>query len=431
VRTIVLGAGIAGTLTAYHLLREGHEVTVVDRQQGAGLETSFANGGFMASSQAEPWAAPGVPLKILKWLGREDAPLLLRLGAVPQMWRWGLRFLANCTEARALASGERNFTLAHYSIAVLKEIRAATQVSYDETIKGCIRIYGSAEAIDAAGRFYDKLTPLGLNYRVLDAAACAAIEPALAASTAKFAGGLFFPDEESGDCHKFTQAIASVCQQGGAVFRYGTNVAALEASGDAITAVVTDQGRLTADRYVLALGSYTPRLVRALRLDLPICPVKGYSVTVPAAPWPGALTVPIADDERKFGLARFGDRVRASGSAEITGYDTTPSAARAEAILKNATDLFPDFARCLDPARNLVWCGLRPVTPDGPPILGASPYRNLFLNSGHGHMGWTFGCGAGKAVAALVAGKTPEIDLAGYSFDRFGRSTAATRRATP
>ncbi len=303
-RTIVLGAGIAGTLTAYHLLREGHEVTVVDRQPGAGMETSFANGGFMASSQAEPWAAPGVPLKILKWLGHEDAPLLLRPSVVPQMWRWGLRFLANCTEARALASGERSFKLAHYSIAVLKEVREDTQIAYDEVIKGCIRVYGSAEAIDAAAQFYAKLAPLGLNYRVLDAAGCVAIEPALGPSAAKFAGGLFFPDEESGDCHKFTQAIASVCQQGGVAFRYGTNVMALEASGGAISGIVTDKGRLAADRYVLALGSYSPLLVSPLGIRLPIIPVKGYSITVPAASWPGALTVPIADDERKFGLVR-------------------------------------------------------------------------------------------------------------------------------
>lgn len=420
-RTVVLGAGIAGTLTAYHLLREGHEVTVVDRQHGAGMETSFANGGFMASSQAEPWAAPGVPLKILKWLGREDAPLLLRPSAVPRMWRWGLRFLANCTEARALASGERSFKLAHYSIAVLKQVREDTQIAYDEVIKGCIRVYGSAEAIDAAGRFYAKLAPLGLNYRVLDAAGCVGIEPALGPSAAKFAGGLFFPDEESGDCHKFTQAIASVCQQGGAAFRYGINVMALEASGGVITGIVTDKGRLSADRYVLALGSYSPLLIRPLGIRLPIIPVKGYSITVPAASWPGALTVPIADDERKFGLSRFGDRVRASGSAEIVGYDTTPNEARANGILKSATDLFPGFANCLDPATNRVWCGLRPMTPDDSPILGASPYRNLFLNTGHGHMGWTFGCGAGKAVAALVAGKTPDIELTGYALDRFAR----------
>ncbi len=420
-RTIVLGAGIAGTLTAYHLLREGHEVTVVDRQPGAGMETSFANGGFMASSQTEPWAAPGVPLKLLKWLGREDAPLLLRPSAVPQMWRWGLRFLANCTEARALVSGERSFKLAHYSIAVMKQVRDDTQVAYDEVIKGCIRVYSSAEAIDAAAHFYAKLAPLGLNYRVLDAAGCVAIEPALGPSAAKFVGGLFFPDEESGDCHKFTQAIASVCQQGGAAFHYGTNVLALEASDGAISAIITDQGRLAADRYVLALGSYSPLLVRPLGIRLPIIPVKGYSITAPAASWPGALTVPIADDERKFGLSRFGDRVRASGSAEIAGYDMTPNGARTNSILKSATDLFPGFANCLDPATNRVWCGLRPMTPDDPPILGASPYRNLFLNTGHGHMGWTFGCGAGKAVAALVAGKTPDIDLTGYALDRFAR----------
>jgi D-amino-acid dehydrogenase len=419
-KVIVLGGGIIGTTTAYYLQRQGHAVTVVDRQPGAAMETSFANGGIMSPSQAEPWGAPGVPLKILKWLGQEDAPLLLRPRVIPSILGWGVRFLRSCSEERYWASVKRNLRLALHSAAAFKEIRADTGLRYDEQTNGSLKVYSTAESLDGAARVTELQRAFGLDHKVLSPRECAAVEPALAPSVDRIQGGLHFPQDESGDCFLFAQGLAEICRQRGVAFLWDTGIKGLVREGDRLSGVETDRGRLTADAYVLALGAYSPLLARGVGVTLHVCPVKGYSITVPGEPWPAGPQIPVVDEGRKFGLVRFGSRLRAAGSAEIAGYDTVPSDKRATAILNAAADLFPDFTRCIAAAPPKLWCGLRPVTPDGPPILGRLPPANLFVNTGHGHLGWTLSCGSAKVVAALVSGADPGLDMEGLTHARFG-----------
>jgi len=418
-KVIVLGSGVIGTMTAWYLLKAGHQVTVIDRQPAAALETSFANGGIVCPSLSEPWAAPGAFGELLRSLGHEDAPLLLRLRALPHMWRWGLRFVRECAPARFRRNTERNLRLAAFSAAALREVRAETRVAYDETTRGGLKLFSDPIALDHAVNGAEMLRQHGLSCQALDRAGCVKAEPALSAGSAQLAGGIFYPGDESGDCHKFTQAIAALAADRGATFLYSTTIRGLILKNRAVTGVETDRGALAADAIVVALGSYTPMLLRPLGLRVPIYPVKGYTITVPAAPWPEAPTLPILDEARKFGMARFGDRLRAAGSAEITGYDTAYSERRAGAILKSAGELFPDFKRCLAPETARPWCGLRPFTPDGPPILGPTRYPGLFINAGHGHLGWTLSCGSGKATADIVSGREPPIDLDGLTLSRF------------
>ena len=419
-KVIVLGGGIIGTTTAYYLQRHGHAVTLVARQPGAAMETSFANGGIMSPSQAAPWGAPGVPLKILKWLGQEDAPLLLRPRVIPSILGWGVRFLRSCSEESYWASVKRNLRLALHSAAAFKEVRADTGIRYDEQTGGSLKVYSTAESLDGAARVTELQRAFGLDYKVLNPRECAAVEPALASCVDRIQGGLHFPQDESGDCHVFAQGLAEICRQRGVEFRWDTGIKGLVREGDRLAGVETDRGRLTADAYVLALGVYSPLLARDVGVTLHVCPVKGYSITVPGEPWATAPRIPVVDEGRKFGLVPFGTRLRVAGSAEITGYDTVPSEKRAAAIGNAASDLFPEFGRCVAAARPKPWCGLRPVTPDGPPVLGRLKLANLYVNTGHGHLGWTLSCGSAKVVADLVSGQDPGLDMEGLTNARFG-----------
>jgi D-amino-acid dehydrogenase len=418
-KILVLGAGVVGTLTAYYLMRLGHEVAVVDRQPDAALETSFANGGLIAVSQAEPWAAPGMPLKILRWLGHDDAPLVVRPRVIPQMWRWGLDFLRNCTRKRAWRGTLCNLRLALYSAAALKEVRAETGIAYDDLTNGCLKIYGHRKDLENGIRMSAAQAPNGLIYRAMSVDELVELEPALGRAASRIVGGIHYPQDESGDCCKFTHAIARLCAKGGVIFHYGTTVQKIEANGGSVAAIKTDKGSLAADRYVLSLANDSPLLMRPLGVRLPIFPVKGYSITVPGAAWAERPKVPMIDETRKFGLVPFGDRLRISGSAEIIGYDTEIRDRRMSAILNAAADIFPDFAKCRDPNTDKIWACLRPVTPDGPPVLGESPLPNLFFNTGQGHLGWTFACGSAKLVADIISGRPPEIDMSGLTFNRY------------
>ena len=412
--TVVLGAGAVGVATAYYLQRLGHAVTVVDRQPGAALETSFGNGAVIHASEVEPWSQPGMPLKILKWLGREDAPMLLRPGAVPHMWRWGIEFLRNCSAPRFHANAVANLRLALYSLASLQEIRGSLDIAYDCSTKGVLKIYRSPEALEAARRNCAMLAEHGLGFEALSRDDCVAREPALAETADSLCGALYFARDEVGDCHKFIQGLARhVAGQGGR-FLYETTVQRLVARGDRVEAVETSAGRVEADNVVVALASFAPGLLRPLGIDLPIHPVKGVSITVPAGSWNNAPSHAIIDDGRLFGLIRIGDRLRAAGSAEIAGYDATPSPARAAAIVAKVTETFPGFARCYAPETAKVWAGLRPVSPSGVGYMGRTRLANLYVNAGHGHLGWTMSCGAGSLVADIVAGRTPAIDVAGF-----------------
>ena len=420
-KTIVLGGGVIGTTTAYYLAKHGHEVHLVDRQDGVAMETSFANGGVLHTSEAEPWSRPGMPTNIWKWLGKEDAPMLLRYSALPGMWRWGLAFLRNCTLERYRRSTMINLRLSFYTLKCIEEIREETGVAYDLMQKGTLKIYTRSEALKQNRIECEAMRPHGMVFEVVEAQRCVTLEPALAPIEHTLVGGLFFPPDEHGDCHKFTTGLRAYCErQLGVSFHTGTDVRAFRKSGDRIDSIETSKGPMSADRYVAAMGSYTPRHLRPLGVRLDIYPAKGVTVTVPAAGWEDGPKVPIIDDTRLFGLIRLGDRYRCSGSVEFVGYDTAPSHARCQAIVDNVRSVFPEFAKCYDPKTAKFWAGLRPMAPSGNPYLGPTPIRNLFVNAGHGHLGWTMSCGSSRVVADLVAGRKPEIDTTGLTLDTRG-----------
>ena len=413
---VVLGAGVIGIATAYFLARGGARVIVVDRQQGPGLETSFANGGQISANHATPWATPSTPWKALKWLGRDDAPLLFHLRFDPALLVWSLRFLANCRRRRLAINIERALRVALYSRAQLAAVRAATGIAYDRLGLGILHIFRNPKDYEEALPALPLMAELGCARRVVGVEECVAMEPTLAAVRDRLVGGIFSPDDESGDAHLFTRRLSEVGAALGVDFRFGVVVRRLIATGGRITGVETDEGRLDADAVVLALGSYTPLLLRPLGLALPVYPAKGYSVTIPVATEGSAPSVSLIDDEFKMVYSRLGDRLRVAGTAEFAGYDASVREKRARFLLAKAMELFP---RCGDPGAAQFWAGLRPSTPDGVPVMGRTRFANLFLNTGHGTLGWTMACGAGRAVADLVLGRTPEISLDGLGLDRF------------
>jgi D-amino-acid dehydrogenase len=408
---LVLGAGAVGIATAWYLKKHGHDVTVIERQPEAALETSWGNGGVIHASEVEPWSQPGMPMKIVKWLGKENAPLLLRYGSIPHMWRWGLDFARNCTPERFAFNARANLELALYSLRSLQEIAAETQIAYDRATNGVMKIYRSKEALDGAERSCVALARHGLLYERVDVARALDLEAALKDTSPTLAGGLFFKRDEVGDCNKFTQGLAAQCAKLGVRFHYSTEIQRIETAGNKITGVITSAGRIAADQVVVALASYTAPLLKPLGIRIPIYPVKGVSITFARGNWGSAPRMPVIDDSRLFGLVPIGDRMRISGSAEITGFDTQPAMPRAEAIIANASYTFPELPRHLDLATARIWAGLRPVSPAGTPIIGPTAVNGLWINAGHGHLGWTLACGSGRALADIISGKKPDITL--------------------
>ncbi len=415
-KVLVLGGGVIGVTSAWYLRRAGHEVTVVDRQAAPGLETSQANGGQVSWGAGTPWAAPGIPLKALKWMLRPHSPLVLRPRLDPALWRWLFSMLANCTAARYAANRERMLRLSRYSHECLMALRLETGIHYDEHTTGILELFRTARELDDALRDAALLRQWGVECHLLDRAGCVAQEPALHVSREKIAGGLHFPGDESGDCLQFTQALAKLSESLGVKFSLNTTIERLEADGDRVVRVHTDKGVLTADAWVLACGSYSPLLARPLGIRLPVYPVKGYSVTLPLADATTAPTGSITDVTHKVVITRLGDKLRGAGTAELAGYDLSLRPSRLATIRHVLGDLFPGAG---DVARAQLWCGLRPMTPDNPPILGLTPCKNLFLNTGHGTLGWTMACGSGKILADLLSGRTPDIDLNGLGLARF------------
>lgn len=415
-KVLVLGGGVIGITTAWYLAEAGHEVTVVDRRPEPAMETSFANGGQISATSANPWAAPGMPLTALKWLFQPHAPLVLRPRLDPAMWRWLLRWLRNCTEARYARNRERLLRLARYSRECLSELRTQTGISYDAGTGGMLALYRDARSLDRSAREAELLERFNISSEVLDRAGCIAVEPALAGARARLAGGIRFPADESGDCRAFATELARRAAGNGVRFLASTTIERLAASGDRIEGVVTSAGELRADAYVLACGSDSPLLLRPLGVRLPVYPVKGYSMTVSAAD----ATAPrgaLLDEAYKVVVTRLGERLRVAGTAEVAGYDLTLRPFRLVTLERVVRQLFP---RALDNSRAEYWCGLRPMTPDNPPVLGATPYRNLVLNTGHGALGWTLACGSGRLVADLVSGRRPKVSLEDFSLARFG-----------
>jgi len=409
--TVVLGAGAVGTATAWYLSKAGHDVEVVERQPAAALETSWGNGGVIHASEVEPWSQPGMPRKIIKWLGKEDAPLLLRYGAIPRMWRWGLDFARNCTPERFRTNARANLLLALHSLRSLQEIGAETGIAYDRGTNGVMKIYRSKDSLDTAERSCAYLAEHGLLFERIGRDRCVELEPALADTGPTLAGGLYFARDEVGDCNKFTQGLAAACAARGVRYHYGASVSRIEASGGRVRGVVTDKGRIAADQVVVAMGSFSTAILRDIGVRVPIYPVKGISITFARGAWNSAPRMPVIDDSRIFGLVPVGDRLRISGSAEIAGFDTEPAMARAEAIIGNAGSTFPQLLQHLDRGKARFWAGLRPVTPAGTPIIGRTAISGLWVNAGHGHLGWTLACGSGRVVADLVDGRDPGIPL--------------------
>ncbi|MDX1486299.1 MAG: D-amino acid dehydrogenase [Alphaproteobacteria bacterium] len=415
-RVVVLGAGVIGVSTAYHLLRAGHEVTVVDRQPGPGLETSFANGGQVSASHATPWSNPSTPLKLLGWLGRKNAPLCLRFSTDPALWRFLLRFIANCRAGPSAANAAKVLKLALYNRPLLADIRAHTGVAFDAEERGILHLYRSEREMELAVRQAERFRALGLELEDLNASACTALEPALEGQRDTLAGGIFSPGDLSGDAHAFTHGLAQFCADAGVAFKLEHTITRIAAMGGRVTGVMTDRGMITADRYVLALGSYAPLLLRPLGIRIPIYPAKGYSATVPVGGTNAAPRISLTDDDAKIVISRLGSRLRIAGTAEFDGYNTALVPERARAVLDAGAALFPG---ALDLARAEFWAGLRPLTPDGVPVIGRTPLANLILNTGHGTLGWTLASASGRIAADLAGGAEPDFDTAGLGPERF------------
>ena len=406
---LVLGAGLVGVSSAWYLREAGYEVSVVDRQPAPAMETSFANGGQISTSHAEPWANPATPLKVLRWLG-EDSPLLWRLRADAAQWAWGLRFLRECAPGRTRANIVAILRLALYSRALLKELRPALGLEYDQKECGILHFYTDEAEFAHAIPQAELMRRYGCDRVVKSAAECLAIEPSLAGSTVPIVGGTYTAEDESGDARKFATELARKAAERGVAFRFDAAIESIEAAGGKVTGVRLAGGeRLSADAYVVALGSFSPLLLKPLGIGIPVYPAKGYSATVPLDSGDTAPMVSLTDDGRKIVFSRLGDRLRIAGTAEFTGYDTSLNEVRCQALVRRMGALFPSLA-----GRGGIefWAGLRPATPSNVPLIGATALPNLYLNTGHGTLGWTMACGTGKLLADLVAGKAPEIATA-------------------
>ncbi len=416
-KVLVLGSGVVGVTCAYYLHRDGHEVTVLDREPAPARETSFANGGQISWSSAQPWAAPGIPAKAMRWLLHSHSPLIWRPRLDPAMWSWLWQFLRNCSTERYDRHRRRLWQLGRLSHESLLELQHETGVRYAEPSRGTLLLYRHAQEFETACVEARRFESDGILAQVLDARGCARHEPALARSPTSIAGGVLYPQDESGDCRLFTESLAARLQAKGVAFQFSTRITRLPAGGGRLTGIETDRGRYSADAYVLATGVESARLLKPLGIRLPVYPLKGYSLTVPITNPDAAPLGSLTDETYKVVITRLGDSVRAAGTAELTGYDRSLSAARLETIAHVIRTLFPD---AVDLERAEGWAGLRPMTPDNVPVLGPTRYDNLFLNTGHGTLGWTLACGSGRLLADWLAGREPAIETDGLTLERFG-----------
>ena len=413
-RALVLGGGVIGVTAAWYLAQDGHDVTLVDRQPGAALETTFANGGQISASYAEPWANPEAPFKVLKWLGQEDAPLLFRPRADWRQWRWGMQFLLECLPSRTQHNTIQCLNLALYSRDCLKSLRNETGIEYDHLERGILQFYTDEKEFEHGVKAAALMREFGCDRVVRSPDECVAIEPALAASKSRLAGGIFTATDESGDAQVFTVELAKLAAAKGVQFRWSTTVEALAATGERIDGVhVVDahgvKEVLTADAIVVALGSFSPFLLQPLHVPCLVYPAKGYSMTVDVGDHQGAPVVSLTDLAWKIVLTRLGNRLRVAGTAELAGYGMALNDVRCQALKRRTFELFPDAG---DPASATFWTGLRPATPSNVPLIGPTRYRNLWLDTGHGTLGWTMACGSGRALADAIAGRKPQVDFA-------------------
>ncbi len=426
-RVLVLGSGVIGTASAYYLARQGFEVVVVDRQNAPAMEASFANAGQVSPGYASPWAAPGVPLKAIKWLLQKHAPLAIKATADISQYLWMAQMLRNCTASRYAVNKERMVRLSEYSRDCLDELRTETGIDYEGRSLGTTQLFRTQAQLDNAAKDIAVLKQSGVPYELLDRAGIARVEPALSAVTHKLAGALRLPNDQTGDCQLFTLKLAEMAKDLGVEFRFGQDIQRIEAVGDRVNGVWIDGKLETADRYVLALGSFSPHLLKPLGIRAPIYPLKGYSLTVPITNAAMAPTSTILDETYKVAITRFDNRIRVGGMAEIAGFDLSLNPRRRETLEMITTDLYPQGG---DLSQAEFWTGLRPATPDGTPIIGATRLRNLFLNTGHGTLGWTMACGSGRLLADLMAKKRPQISAEGLDIARYSRSQEAHKHVS-
>ncbi len=414
-KTLILGGGVIGVTTAYYLAKAGHEVVLVDRQPGPALETSFANAGQVSPGYSAPWAGPGIPLKAVKWMLMRHGPLVVRPHLDPAMWLWMLKMLRNCTSARYARNKARMVPIAEYSRDCLRALRAEEGLGYDERSQGTLQLFRTQDQLDGIGKDVEVLNEFGVAHEVLDRAGCIAREPGLASAKAGFVGGLRLPGDETGDCRLFTEGLAVIAEGLGVRFHWSTEIGGIVTEGGRVLGVRTSSGLMEADAVVVALGSYSPLLLKPLGIRIPVFPVKGYSLTLPVRNADAAPVSTVMDETYKTAITRLGDRIRVGGTAELAGYDLTPRHPRRLALEHSFTDMFPEGG---DVREASFWCGLRPMTPDGPPYIGASPVKGLFLNTGHGTLGWTMACGSGRVLADIVDGRKPDIDPSALALGR-------------
>jgi D-amino-acid dehydrogenase len=425
-KIVILGAGVIGTSSAYYLAQAGHDVTVIDRASAPALETSFANAGQISPGYASPWAAPGVPLKAIKWMFQEHAPLAIRLDGSLGQLKWMTQMLRNCTPARYAVNKARMVRIAEYSRDCLRELRAKTGIAYEGRQGGTLQVFRTQAQLDDAAKDIEVLKSAGVDYELLTGAALAKAEPALATAGGKLSGGLRLPNDETGDCRLFTLQLAELCVDLGVRFRYNTPIDALAMSGNKAVGVQCGQELVKADSIVLAMGSYSTQFLKGL-VDIPVYPLKGYSLTIPIRDAGKAPVSTVLDETYKIAITRFDERIRVGGMAEIVGFDKTLNPKRRDTLEMCVNDLFPGAGNTSEAT---FWTGLRPMTPDGTPIVGATPVANLFLNTGHGTLGWTMACGSGRLLADLMSSQRPAIAAGDLSVFRYlSNSSPAQERA--
>uniref|UniRef100_E1T5T1 D-amino acid dehydrogenase n=1 Tax=Burkholderia sp. (strain CCGE1003) TaxID=640512 RepID=E1T5T1_BURSG len=423
-RVVVLGSGVVGVTSAYYLARAGHDVTVIDREAGPALETSFANAGQISPGYASPWAAPGVPLKAVKWMFQKHAPLAIRLDGTQFQLQWMWQMLQNCTASRYAVNKGRMVRLAEYSRDCLQALRAETGIQYEGRTGGTLQVFRTQQQFDGAAKDIAVLREANVPFELLSASELAQAEPALAAVSHKLTGGLRLPGDETGDCQMFTTRLAALAEQMGVKFRYNTPIDALAMAGDRIAGVQCGNELIRADSFVVALGSYSTKFVSSL-VKIPVYPLKGYSITAPIVNEAAAPVSTVLDETYKIAITRFDNRIRVGGMAEIVGFDKSLRQARRETLELCVNDLFPGGG---DTSKASFWTGLRPMTPDGTPIVGRTPVPNLFLNTGHGTLGWTMSCGSGQLLADVMSGKQPAIRADDLSVHRYLGETGGTTR---
>ncbi|MPV64651.1 D-amino acid dehydrogenase [Burkholderia sp. BE17] len=423
-RVVILGSGVVGVASAYYLARAGHEVTVIDREAGPALETSFANAGQISPGYAAPWAAPGVPLKAVKWMFEKHAPLAIRLDGTRFQLQWMWQMLRNCTTERYAVNKGRMVRLAEYSRDCLQALRADTGIQYEGRTGGTLQLFRTQQQLDGAAKDIAVLQEANVPFELLSPADLKNAEPALAAVSHKLTGGLRLPGDETGDCQLFTTRLAALAESLGVKFRYNTPIDALAIAGGKIAGVQCGSETVRADAYVVALGSYSTSFISNL-MKIPVYPLKGYSITAPIVHEAAAPVSTVLDETYKIAITRFDQRIRVGGMAEIVGFDKNLRAARRETLEMCVNDLFPGGG---DTSKATFWTGLRPMTPDGTPIVGRTPVSNLFLNTGHGTLGWTMSCGSGQLLADLISGKKPAIQADDLSVHRYLKEVAGQTR---